>query len=96
MHVRSAAELRREALQLLPDLRLGLALDLAANPAAVTAEAKRNRPDLTALGRVEIDRILAFDPTPRRRRGRGSRDCHGSQRSLLAPLLAPQKAEALS
>ena len=51
-----------QRLQLLPDLRLSLAPDLAARPAAVAAEVERDRPDVTVLGRVEVDRVLTPRP----------------------------------
>jgi hypothetical protein len=48
-----------QRLELLPDFLLGLAEDLAADPLAVGAEAKRDRSDVPVLRRSEVDGVLA-------------------------------------
>jgi hypothetical protein len=63
--VQAAVELSVRLLELVPDLRLGPAGDLAPDPLSVRTEADRDRPDVPVLGRIEVDRVLAVTATAR-------------------------------
>src|SRR6185437_15859676 len=83
--MQAAVKLIVDRFELVPDLRLGPAADLAPDPLAVRAEADRDRPDVAVLRRIEVDRVLAVTATAR---------CvvryAGSVTLFLAPRLAPR------
>src|SRR6266567_1213469 len=87
-------EFGAQRLQLLPDLRFGLAPDLAAHPAAVATEAERDRSDVAVLGRIEVDRVLTLGPAPPvgLLHGRSSRHIRSLAHWLPYWLPAPSRA----
>ncbi len=83
--VQATVKLGVRRLQLVPDLGLGPAGDLAPDPLPARPEANRDRPDIAVLRRIEVDRVLAMTTTAR---------CvvrhAGSVTLFLAPRLAPR------
>ena len=63
--MQAAVELGVRRLELVSDLRLGPAGDLAPDSFPVRPEADRDRPDVAVLRRVEVDRVLAVTATAR-------------------------------
>src|SRR6266487_4450809 len=83
--MQAAVELVVGRFELVPNLGLRTAGDLAPDPLAVRAEPDRDRSDVAVLCRVEVDRVLAVTTTAR---------CvvrhAGSVTLFLAPRLAPR------
>jgi len=52
--MQATVELSVQCLELVPDVRLGPADDLASDPRPVRPEAERDRPDVQVLRRVEV------------------------------------------
>jgi hypothetical protein len=52
--MQATVELSVQCLELVPDVRLGPADDLASDPRPVRPEAERDRPDVPVLRRVEV------------------------------------------
>src|SRR2546430_6544713 len=83
--MQAAVELVMCRFELVPNLGLRTAGDLAPESLAAWPEANRDRPDIAVLCRVEVDRVLAVTTTAR---------CvvrhAGSVTLFLAPRLAPR------